>query len=140
MTVPRGTLIIISVLTSLFIRGASYCADNADLKLLSKSAVQSNGLFSTNPLTSSPFSCNITLSFAKRIKMFINYCGNDKWLMTWGLEDSAIPNLIASSDETIVYDMKEKKIYQGNISKSIKFVIGLTRSGSGYRFCNTLGF
>lgn len=140
MNVPRGTLIIIYVLASLFIMGASFCSDNPYLKLLSESAVQSNNLFSTNSLTLAPFSCNINLSFAKKIKIFINYCDKDAWLMIWGLEDSEIPNLIASSDETIVYDMKEKKMYQGNISNRIKFVIGLTRSESGYRFCNTLGF
>lgn len=140
MNVPRGTLLIIAVLASLVIAGASLCADNPDLKILSESAVQSNNLFSTNSLTLSPFSCNINLSFAKKIKIFINYCNKDAWLMTWESEGSEIPNLIASSDETIVYDMKGKKIYQGDISDRIKFVIGLTKSESGYRFCNTLGF
>jgi hypothetical protein len=138
MTVPRGTLIIISVLLTVSI--LSYGAVDTRINSLSESVTKSEGLYFTKSLTSSRFGCIITLDFAKEIIIRINYCNSNEWLLTLKLKESPQQNLIMTAHDTIIYDSKEGKVYQSNTGNNIKFLIALVPQGGNYRFCHTIGF
>ena len=96
--------------------------------------------FSTKSLTSPEFSCTINLTLVKKLIFAVNYCNTSQWELTLGLPDSHMPNLIASSKKTIIYDSKENMMYMCETGNHIRFYIGLILTDSGYRFSNTIGF